>query len=185
MAASAALGLTGCAGGSRAADPEVTSPVGAVVTSAPSPAPTSTTSPTTTTAPPTQSSARASQEAAAIALVRTYVAEYNKALKSGSTTAFRATFKESCSMCLGNATILDELFRKNQRIRGLQSTVASPRVVLHDNRQIRVEGQLSQAGGQVLAASSAVVHKITPTPAFPFNWRVAPGASPVIFGSDV
>jgi hypothetical protein len=178
VAVSIALGLTGCAGDSRAADPKITTPAGPVATSPPSPAP-------TTTAPPTQSSARASEEAAAIAVVRAYVDEYNKALQSGSTTAFRTTFKPSCAMCLAEATTIDGTFRQRQRLKGLQYAVASPHVVLHDNRQIWVEGQLSQAGGKVLAASGAVVHDVSPTPAFRFNWRVTPGASPVIFGSDL
>jgi hypothetical protein len=190
IAASVALGLTGCAGDSRAADPKVTTPAGsaATATSAPGPAPTRTASAATTT-PPGQSSLRASEEAAAIALVRTYVDEYNKALQSGSTTAFRETFKESCPLCLGDANRLDEVFKKNQRIHGLRSAVASPIVtfsgVAHGGPQIWVEGQLSQAGGQVLAASGAVVHNITPTPAFRVLWEVKAGTSPVIVASEI
>jgi hypothetical protein len=169
--------LTGCSGDSRAADPKTTTPAGSAATSPPSPAP-------TTAAPPTQSSTRASEEAAAIAVVRAYVDEYNKALQSGSTTALRATFKETCAKCLGNATIVDEVFKKRQRIHGLKYTLDSLLVTFHDDRLIFVEGQLSQAGGQVLSASGAVVHNVTPTPAFRFLWRIQPGASPVIFGSE-
>ena len=177
IAASAALALTGCGAGSQAADPTPTSPAS---TRAPGPAPTS---PATTT-PPRQSSARAAQEAAAITVVRAYVDEYNKALQSGSTTAFRATFKESCAFCFGDANRIDATFRKDQRLRGLQFAVASLAVTFHDNRQIFVEGQLSQAGGKVLTASGSVLHNITPTPAFRVLWRIKPGTSPVIFESQ-
>jgi hypothetical protein len=137
-----ALGLTGCAGDSKAADPKVTTPAGSAATSPPSPAP-------TTTAPPGQSSTRAFEEAAAIAVVRAYVDEYNKALQSGSTAAFRATFKETCAKCLGNATIVDEVFKKRQRIHGLKYTLDSPLVTFHDSRLIFVEGQLSQRVNRV------------------------------------
>ena len=185
LAASAALGLTGCAEDSRAADPKVTTPASPVATKAPSPVPTG----TSTTTPPKQSSLRASEEAAAIAVVRKYVAEYNKALQSGSTTAFRDTFKKTCAFCFGDANRLDEVFRKNQRIHGLRSAIASPIVtfngVAHGGPQIWVEGQLSQAGGQVLTASGAVVHNITPKPAFRVLWEVKPGTSPVIVASEI
>ena len=177
LAVSIALGLTGCSGDSRAADPKVTTPAGPAATSPPSPAP-------TTTAPPGQSSTRASEEAAAIAVVQKYVDEYNKALQSGSTTAFRATFKETCAMCLGNATRIDEIFRNSQRLNGLNYTLASPRVTLHESRLIFVEGQLSRAGGKVLSASGAVVESFKPSATIRFLWRVKPGASPVIFGSE-
>ena len=176
VAVAVALGLTGCAGDSRAADPKVTTPA-SVASSAPGPAATS-------TAPPTQSSRRAAEEATAIAVVRKYVDEYNEALLSGSTTAFRATFKESCAMCLGNATIIDQIFRKKQRLHGLQYTLKSPLVTLHDSRQIWVEAWMSQAGGQVLSASGAVAETFTPVARFRFLWRIKPGASPVIFGSE-
>jgi hypothetical protein len=182
MAASVALGLTGCGGGSQAADPTDPTPTSVKgATSAPGPAPNRPTS--TTQARP--SSVRATQEAAAIALVRTYVDEYNKALKSGSTTAFRETFKQTCAFCLGNATIIDGVFMKNQRLRGLQSALDSPRATLHDSRQIFVEGQLSQAGGQVLSASGAEVKIFKQTRAVRVLWRVKPGSPPVIFGSEI
>jgi len=186
IAASVVLGLTGCAGESRAADPKVTTPAGAAATatSAPGPAPTRTAGAATTT-PPGQSSLRASEEAAAIAVVRRYVAEYNEALQSGSTTEFRETFKESCAFCLGNAVIIDGISRKNQQVRGLKYALASPRVTLHESRLIFVEGQLSQAGGQVLSASGAVVKRYTQTRASRVLWRVKPGASPVIFASEI
>jgi hypothetical protein len=180
IATSVALGLTGCAGDSQAADPKVTTPAGPAATSPPSLPPTR----TTTTAPPGQSSTRASEEAAAIAVVRSYVAEYNKALKSGSTTAFRATFKESCPLCLDDASRIDETFRKKQRPHGLQATLTSPLVTLHDSGQIWVEAWMSQAGGQLLSASGAASDTFTPVPKFRFLWRVKPGSSPVIFGSE-
>ena len=180
IAASAALGLAACGGDTHAADPKFTPPASPLATRAPSPANTSTAS----TTPPGQSPSRAGQEAAAIALVRTYVDEYNKALQSGSTTAFRSTFKETCAVCLGDAVEIDKAFRKRQRIRGLQYDLESPRVTVHDNRQIFVEVQMSQAGGRLLTASGNVVQSFTPTVPFRFNWRVEPGTSPVIFGSD-
>jgi hypothetical protein len=177
LAVSVALGLTGCSGDSRAADPKVTTPAGPVATSPPSPAP-------TTTAPPTQSSTRASEEAAAIAVVRAYVDEYNKALQSGSTTAFRKTFEPSCALCLEDAGGIDRTFRQKQRPKGLQVTLTSPLVTLHDRRQIWVEAWMSQAGGQVLSASGGVADTFTPVAKFRFLWRVKPGSSPVIFGSE-
>jgi hypothetical protein len=177
LAVSIALGLTGCAGDSKAADPKVTTPARSVATSPPPPAP-------TTTAPPTQASTRASEEAAAIAVVRAYVDEYNKALQSGSTTAFRTTFKPSCALCLGDASKIDETFRKKQRIHGLRVALASPLVTFHDSRQIWVEAWMSLTGGQVLSASGAVADTFTPVPRFRFLWRVKPGSPPVIFGSE-
>ena len=179
IAASAALGLTACGGDTPAADPKVTTPTSPVATAAPGP-----TTSTSSTTPTGQSPSRTNQETAAIALVRGYVDEYNKALQSGSTTAFRATFKETCAVCLADAVEIDKAFRKKQRIRGLQYALESPRVTFHDNRQIFVEVQMSQAGGRLLTASGNVVQSFTPTVAFRFNWRVEPGGSPVIFGSD-
>jgi hypothetical protein len=158
-------------------------PTAPAATSAPSLAPTR----TTTTAPPRQSSVRASEEAAAIAVVRKYVTEYNEALKSGSTTAFRATFKESCAMCLAEATTIDGSFRQKQSLRGLQYAVASTLVVFngvtHGGPQIWVQGQLSQAGGQILAPSGTLIQNITPTAGFRVTWRVKPGSTPVIVES--
>ena len=177
VAVAVALVLTGCAGGSQAADPKVTPPAGAVATSAPSPTP-------TTPAPPTQSLRRTSEEAAAIAVVRAYVDEYNEALQSGSTTAFRATFKKSCPLCLGDANTIDATFGSKQRLRGLQVTLDSPRVTLHESHLIFVEGGLSQARGQVLSASGAVVKSFKPVATFRFLWRVKPGPSPVIIRSE-
>jgi hypothetical protein len=180
LTVSVALGLTGCAGDSKAADPKVTTRAGSAATSPPSPAP-------TTTAPPTQSSTRASEEAAAIDLVQTFLAEYNKALQSGSTTAFRATFKESCAMCLAEAETIDGTFRHRQRLQGLQYAVASTLVVFngvtHSGAQIWVQGQVSQAGGQILASSGTVFQSITPTVGFRVTWQVQPGSPPVIVGS--
>ncbi len=117
-------------------------------------------------------------------MVRRYVDEFNGALQSGNTTAFRATFNKSCALCLGNANLIDETFRKHQRVHGYRVALTSPLVTLHDSRQIWVEAQLAQAGGQVLSDSGAVVHNVTPTPMFKFLWRVKVGASPVIFGSE-
>lgn len=182
IAVAAALGLTACGGDTHAADTQVTTPASAEATSPPRPP-----SPTST-APPGKSAARAAQEAAAIALVRTYVDEYNKALQSGSTTDFRETFENTCAYCLAEATTIERTFRTKQQLRGLQYTVTSPVVtfngVAHGGPQIWVEGQLSQAGGKVLAASGAVVHNVTPTPPFRVLWEVKPGASPVIVASE-
>jgi len=112
------------------------------------------------------------------------VDEYNKALQSGSTTAFRDTFKKSCGMCLAEANTIDETFRKNQQVRRLQYALASPVVTFNGHfrggPQIWVQGQLSQAGGQILASSGIVMQNITPTAGFRVTWRVKPGSTPVI-----
>ena len=179
IAAITALGLTACGGDTRAADAGGTTPASAGPTSPPSP-----TANTNTTAPPGQPATRASQEATAIALVRTYVDEYNKALKSGSTTAFRETFKETCAFCFGDANRIDATFRKHQQLRGLRLAVTSLHVSLHDSRQVWVEGQVSQAGGKVLSDSGVVAKSFKQTRAYRFLWRVKPGAPSLIFGSD-
>ena len=178
IAASAALGLTACGGGTPATDPTVTTPPRSVTTSAPS-------ATTTSTTPTTASSTKASEESAAIALVQAHFAEYNKMLQSGSTTAFRATFEESCASCLGDATTNEAAFRNKQQLRGLEYAVTSLRVTFHDSRQVWVEGDLAQAGGQLVDASGTVIQTFTPTPAFRVLWRVTLGTPPMIFGSEI
>ena len=96
--------------------------------------------------------------------------------------------EETCAFCLSSATTIDGAFRKKQQLHGLEYAVTSPVVTFNGDsggvRQIWVEGDLSQVGGQVLDASGAVVQTFTTTPAFRVLWQVRPGSTPVIFGSD-
>jgi hypothetical protein len=145
-------------------------PAGPVATSAPSPAPTR----TTTTAPPGQSSTRASEEAAAIAVVRKYVTEFNEALKSGRTTAFRATFKPSCALCLGDAMTIDEYTRSNKRIAGGAYTLITPRAVRMSSGQFLVQAELSQTAARILDRNGRALDKFAVVPRFGFTWTTKP-----------
>ena len=177
MAASAALGLTGCAWDTRAAKPKVTTPASAVASRAPSPT-------TTSTTPPGPSPARA-QEAEAIALVRSYVDEFNKALKSGSTTAFRATFNKDCAICLGDATTIDGYVRSHKEITGGAYMLIAPAAIRTPSGQIWVQAQLSQAAARILDKNGHTLDKFAVVPRFGFTWKTksVPGGPLIIFDS--
>ena len=167
VAVSVALGLTGCAGHSRAADPRVTPPAGSVAPSAPVPTP-------STTAPPTQSSRHASEEAAAIAVVRAYVDEYNNALQSGSTTAFRDTFNKRCALCFGDARRIDEYTRSSRTINGGAFTLIAPKAIRMSSGQILVQAELSQAAARIMDKNGHTLDKFAVVPRFGFTWTTKP-----------
>jgi len=179
LAASAALGLTACGGDTRAADAKVTTPARPVASRTPSPA-------TNKTTPPWPSPAQASQETAAIALVRTYVAVYNKALQSGSTTAFRDTFKETCALCLGDASRIDEYDRSSKKIVGGTFTLMAPAAIRTPSGQIWVQAQLRQAAARILDRDGHTLENFKLTPTIGFTWRTKPssGDKLVIVGID-
>ena len=113
------------------ADPKVTTPAKPLTTRAPSPDTTN-----ASTAPPGTSPAQTSQETAAIALVRAYVDEYNNALQSGSTTAFRDTFNKRCALCFGDARRIDEYTRSSRTINGGAFTLIAPKAIRMSSGQI-------------------------------------------------
>jgi len=166
LAAAIALGLTACTGNTHSADPKVTSPATSVATSVPSPV--------TSATPPGASLAHDAQEAAAIALVRAYVDEYNKALKSGSTTAFRDTFNKSCALCFGDASRIDEYTRNNRKITGGTFTLIAPRAIRMSYGKILVQAQLSQATARILDKNGHTLEKFAVVPRFGFTWITKP-----------
>ena len=167
IVASAALGLTACGEDTRAADPKVTTPASPVATRAPSPT-------TTSTTPPGPSRAQAAQETAAIAMVRAYVDEYNKALQSGSTTAFRDTFNKTCALCFGDANRIDEYTRSNRTITGGAFTLIAPRAIRMSSGKILVQAQLSQAAARILDKNGHILEKFKLTPTIGFTWTTKP-----------
>jgi len=169
IAAAVAFGLTGCAGGSQAADPKVTTPAKPLTTRAPSPNTTN-----ASTAPPGTSPAQTSQETAAIALVRAYVDEYNNALQSGSTTAFRDTFNKRCALCFGDARRIDEYTRSSRTINGGAFTLIAPKAIRMSSGQILVQAELSQAAARIMDKNGHTLDKFAVVPRFGFTWTTKP-----------
>ncbi len=113
ISATVAVGLVVLAGCSGSDPAPIDAPTGHPGTAPPT---------TTASATPTQDPGPA-----AIAAVQRMFDAYNAMLKSGSSTAYRATFTKTCALCLGDAQTIDAIARKHERIVGGQySTDRAP-----------------------------------------------------------
>jgi len=109
-------------------------------------------------------------------LVRSYVAEYNKALQSGSTTAFRATFQQTCALCFADANTIDRYVRSSRKITGGAFTLIAPTAVRTSSGQIWVQAQVSQAAAKILDRDGRTLEKFNTTRPFGFTWRTKLGS---------
>jgi hypothetical protein len=143
-----------------------TTPGGA--TTPPTAAPTasaSTSGPTATTTPTTiATTSTASDEQLAIQAVERYYAEFNKALQTRRTDAFRKTFKDGCPKCLQAANKIDGAALSGRRFEGGVTTVAQfkatePTDKIPGRKVLR--GTVSSAPIKVLDASNAIVESDT------------------------
>ncbi len=108
--ASAGLIVSACTSGPPPARPitSVTAGTSAPTTTAPA-ATTTTSAPTTTTLSDTD---------AAMAAAQRYIAAFNDAVTTGSTTEFRKTFITGCNVCTADADNVDQIAKAGRKVEG-------------------------------------------------------------------
>lgn len=125
------------------------------------------TAPTTTSTP----SVTPDRLGLAIAAVSRMYAEYNNALKSGRTAAYRATFVGSCQYCVTNAQLIDAFTRKGQTVVGGKYTLRELKLAADQPKFVLVQGYVSQAAARVMM-SDKVVQRYKAVRPFLAVWRV-------------
>ena len=121
----------------------------------------STSTSTATRSTPTATSTMgvtATEEAAAIAAAQAYLAEFNRAIVSRSTTTLRTKFAPGCVACEGDAAKIDALKASGRTMLGGSLTYTDARVeVWYDPTRLLLQGQMTTEAGTVKDAAGKVV----------------------------
>jgi hypothetical protein len=110
-------------------------------------------------------------DAAAIAAVQRMYAEFNVALHSLRSDAYRQTFTKGCGYCVSNADLVDGLRDKRERIVGGQFSLTGLRVAYVQPTFVLVEGYLAQDAARITKQGSTV-KDYKAAPHFRAIWRV-------------
>jgi hypothetical protein len=139
----------------------------------PGPAPTTMhpgTAATPTTATPSGNPTENAYASAIAAVEKMYV-EYNLALRSGRTAAYRATFANTCGYCQQNAKFIDANTGRGRSIVGGQFTLTRMHKATIHESDIYVQGRASETAARIVE-SGKTIQRFKAAPSFLVLWTV-------------